>query len=107
MAEKILSVEYNLDENSDSEGYKNEDTEDNESIVPDSDPNSSDIEVSSVVSSEVSSDHIYLGDELDDNGPNTVIDATVPANANIPLSPLLRLEVPVYLKNLMFLWQQH
>ena len=57
MAENNTSVEYNLDENSDSEGYKNEDKGDNESIVPDSDPDSSDIEVSSVGSSEVSSDH--------------------------------------------------
>ena len=34
-------------------------------------------------SSEVSSDHTDLGDELDDNGPNTTNDATVTANANI------------------------
>ena len=33
--------------------------------------------------SEVSSDHTDLGDELDDNGPNTVNDATVTVNANI------------------------
>ena len=39
---------------------------DNESIVRDSDPNSSDIEVLSVGSSEVSSDHTDFGDELDD-----------------------------------------
>ena len=37
MAENNNSVEYNLDENSESEGYKNEDIGDNESIVPDSD----------------------------------------------------------------------
>ena len=43
MAENNTSVEYNLDENSDSEGYTNEDKGDNESIIPDSDPNSSDI----------------------------------------------------------------
>ena len=53
------------------------------STVPDSDPDSSDIEVSSVGSSEVSSDHTNFGNELDDNGPNTVNDATVTANANI------------------------
>ena len=35
-------------------------------------------------SSEVSSDHTDFGDELDDNGPNTINDATVTANANIP-----------------------
>ena len=57
MVENNTSVEYNLDENSDSEGYRNEDKGDNESIVPDSDPNSLDIEVLSVGSSEVSSDH--------------------------------------------------
>ena len=61
MAENNNSVVYNLDENSDSEGYKNEDIWDNESIVPDADPNSSNIEVSSVGSSEVSSDHTDLG----------------------------------------------
>ena len=27
---------------------------------------------------------LYFGDELDDNGPNTVNDATVTVNANIP-----------------------
>ena len=42
------NIEYNLDENSDSEGYKNEDKRDNESVVPDSDPDSSDTEVLSV-----------------------------------------------------------
>ena len=84
MAENNTSVKYNLDENSDSEGYKNEDIGDNESIVPDSDPNSSDIEVLSVGSSEVSSDHTDVGDEWDNNGPNTANDATVAANENIP-----------------------
>ena len=80
MAENNTSVEYNLDENSDSEGYKNEDIEDNESIVPDF----SDIEALSVGSSEVSSDHADLGDELNDNGLNSINDATVTVNANIP-----------------------
>ena len=74
MAANNTSVEYNLDENSDCEGYKNEDIGDNESTVPDSDPDTSDIEVSSVGSSEVSSNHTDFGDELDDNGPNTVND---------------------------------
>ena len=80
MAENNTSVEYNLNENYDSEGYKNEDIEDNVSIVPDSDPDSSDIEVSSVGSSEVSSDHTDLGDERGDNGVN---DVTVTANATL------------------------
>ena len=40
MAENSTSVEFNLDENSDSEGYKNEDIGDNGSVVPDSDPDS-------------------------------------------------------------------
>ena len=35
-------------------------------------------------SSEVSSDHTDFGDEFDHNGPNSVNDATVTANANIP-----------------------
>ena len=34
MAENNARAECNLDENSDSEGYKNEDIGDNESIVP-------------------------------------------------------------------------
>ena len=108
MAENNTNVEYNLDKNSDSESYKNEDIGDNESIVQDSDPDSSDIKVSSVGSSEVSSDHNDFGDELDDNGPNTANDATITANANIlnwttnftdiTIETLLRIVVPVYLK---------
>ena len=43
MAKNNTSVEYNLDENYDSKGYKNEDIADNELIGPDSDPDSSDI----------------------------------------------------------------
>ena len=43
MAENNTNVQYNFDENSDSDGYKNDDIEGNESIVPDSDPDSSDI----------------------------------------------------------------
>ena len=35
-------------------------------------------------SSEVSSDHTDFGDELDDNRPNAINDATVTANTNIP-----------------------
>ena len=35
-------------------------------------------------SSEVSSDHIDCGDELNDNGTSTINDVTVTANANIP-----------------------
>ena len=54
-------MEYNLNENSDCEGYKNEDIGDNESVIPDSDPDSSDIEVLSLASSEVSSDHTDFG----------------------------------------------
>ena len=65
MAENEISVEYNLDEHSDSEGYKNEDIGDNESISSDSDPSASDIGVLSVGSSEVSSDHTDFGDEWD------------------------------------------
>ena len=82
MAESNTSVEYNLDENSDSGGHKNEDIGDNESIGPDSAPNPSDIEVSLVGSSEISSDHNDFGDEWD--GPNTVNGATVTASAYIP-----------------------
>ena len=116
MAENNTSVEYNLDENSDSEGYKNEDMGDNESIVQDSDPHSSDIQVLSVGSSEVSSDHTDFVDKLDDNWPNTINDATVTANANIPnwttnftditIKPFTQDSDPCYLKTLMLLWQQ-
>ena len=84
MVENNTSVEYNLDQNFNGEGYKNEDIEDNQSIVPDSDPDSSDIEVPSVGSSKVSSDHTDFGDEWNDNGPNTVNDAAVIGNSNIP-----------------------
>ena len=84
MAENNTRAEYNLDENCDSEGYQNEDIGDDESIVPDPDLDSSDIEVSSVGYSEVSSNHTDFVDERDDNGPNTVCDATVTANVNIP-----------------------
>ena len=84
MAENDTNVEYNFDEISDCESYQNEGMGDNETIVPDSDPNLSDIEVSSVGSSEVSSDYIDFRDEWDDNGPNTFNDATATANANIP-----------------------
>ena len=83
MAENNTSAEYNLNESSDSKGYKNEDIRDNESIVPDSDPNSSEFKVPSVVSSEISSDHTDFGGGWDDKGPITVNDATVIASANI------------------------
>ena len=75
---------HKIGENNTRAEYYLEDIGDNKSIVPDSDSYSSDIEVSSVGSSEVSSDHTDFGDELDDNGPNTINDATVTANANIP-----------------------
>ena len=84
MVENNTSEEYNLDENSNSEGCKNEDIGDNESIVPDSGPDPSDIEVSSAGFSEISSDHTDFGNKQDDNGPNTVNATTVPAIANIP-----------------------
>ena len=50
-----------------------ENTEGNESIGPDSDPDSSDTEASSLESSEVSSDHTDYGDEWDDNGPTLLM----------------------------------
>ena len=84
MAENNTSPEYNPDKNSDFEGNNNEDTRDNESMAPDSVPDSLDIEVSSLGSSDISSDHTDFGDEQDDNGPNTFNDATVIANVNIP-----------------------
>ena len=42
MAENNTSVEYNPEKYSDFESYSSEDTGDNESIVPDSDPDSTD-----------------------------------------------------------------
>ena len=106
-AKNNTSVECNLDKNSDSEGYNNEDVGDNESIVPDSDPDSSDIEVSSVEPSETSTDHTDFGGKWDDNGPNNVNDATVTASANIPNWITNFTDMTTYLKTLMFLWQQH
>ena len=38
MAKNISSAEYNHDENYDFEGYNNRNIRDNESILPDSDP---------------------------------------------------------------------
>ena len=83
MVEFNTSVEYNLDENSDSDRYNNKDIRHKESIVPGLESDSSDIEVSSVGSKDFSSDHTDFRDELDDNRPNTVNDVTVTANANI------------------------
>ena len=60
MAENNTSTEDNPDENADFCSYNNEDIEDNESVVPDSNSDSPDIEVSLVGSSEVSSDHTDL-----------------------------------------------
>ena len=79
MAENSTSAEYNLDENSDCEGYKTEDTGDNESIVP-----GEILKLLHVGFSEVSSDHTDFGDEWDDNEPNTVNFSDVTTNANIP-----------------------
>ena len=117
MAENNTSAEYNCDENSSNEGYQNEDMGDSESIVPDTDPTSSDTEASSVGSIEVSSEHTDFRNECDDNWPNIVNDATVTANVNIPnwitnftdrtLEPVLWIVAPSYLQTLMFLWQQH
>ena len=84
MAENNTSEEFNLYENSDNEGYKNEDMGDNESIVPGSDSNSSDIEVSLGGLVKFLVITLILWNELDDNGPNTVNNATVTANANTP-----------------------
>ena len=52
--------------------------------MPDSDPNSSDIKVSLVESSEVSRNHTDFGNELGDDGPTSVKYSTVTANTNIP-----------------------
>ena len=84
MVKNNTSVEYNIDKHSYCEGYKNGDIGDNQSKGQYSDPDTSDIEVSPVGSSEVSSDHMDFGDELDDNALNMVNNATVTANANIP-----------------------
>ena len=93
MVENNTGVEYNLDEKSDCEGYKNGDIGNNESTVLDFDPKSLDIEVSSVGSNWVSSDHTDFRDELDDNEPNTVNDATFTANANMLTGQLTSLDI--------------
>ena len=84
IVENNTSVEYNFGENSDCEGYNNEDIGDNESKVPVSDPIWLNIKVSLVGSSKVCSNHADCGEEWDDNGPNTVSDASVTVHANIP-----------------------
>ena len=68
-------------------------------------------------SREVSSDHTDLGNELDDNGPNTVNDATVTANANSPkwttnftditIEPFTQDSGPCLPENLGVFVQQH
>ena len=88
MAENNTSVAYKFDESSDCEGYNNVDIGDNESLVPDSDPDSLDIEVSWVGSSEVSSDHTYFGEEWDkpftqDSGPS------LPENIDVSVAKAL------------------
>ena len=69
MAKNNTSAKYNPEESFAFEGYNNEYIGDNESVVPDSDLDLSDIEASFVVSSEVSSYHTDFGDYQDDNGP--------------------------------------
>ena len=75
-------MEYNLDENSNSEGYKNEDTGDNVSTVLDSMPDSSDIEVLQLGLVKFLAIILIWG--MDGNGSNTVDTTTVTASANIP-----------------------
>ena len=53
MAEDQGSLDLNSDENSYFEGFNSDDIGDRESIVPDSDPGTSDIEISSVGSSDL------------------------------------------------------
>ena len=84
MAEYNTSAEYNCDETSDFEGYNNEDIGENESLGPDSNPDSLIIELVLVGSSGVSSDYTDFGYKQVDNGPNTINNATVTANENIP-----------------------
>ena len=63
MAEDQGSIDLNSDENSDFEGFNSDNIGDRKSIVPDSEPGTSDIEVSSVGSSDLSN----LGEEEDEN----------------------------------------
>ena len=63
MAEDQGNIDLNSDENSDFERFNSDDIGDRESIVPDSDPGTSDIEISSVGSSDLSD----LGEEEDEN----------------------------------------
>ena len=63
MAEDQGSKDLKSDEKSDFEGFNSDNIGDRESIVPDSDPGTSDIEVSSVRSSDLSD----LGEEEDEN----------------------------------------
>ena len=54
------------------------------SQLPDSDPDLPDKEVSLMGSSELSSDYSDFGNEQEDKRPNSINDATVTANENIP-----------------------
>ena len=73
MTGKMASISEENSDISDLEGFPEEDLADNISAVPDSDPDSSDIEVSSLVSSDIS-DYVESEDEnaenLSANGPN-------------------------------------
>ena len=80
MAENNISAEYIPDENSCFGSCHHEDTRNNRSLVPDSDRDSSNIEVSLVGLSDISSDYTDSGDKQDDNGPKTIYDITVTAN---------------------------
>ena len=63
MAEDQGNIDFNSDENSDFKGFNSDDIGDRESIVPDSEPGTSDIDISSVGSSDLSD----LGEEEDEN----------------------------------------
>ena len=66
----------------------NKDSGDNESIVPDSDPDLRDIEVPWVGSSEVSSEHTEFWEEQHVNGANTVNDTTVTSHVKFLIGQL-------------------
>ena len=63
MAEDRGSIDLNSDKNSDFEGFNSDNIGDRESIVPDSEPGTSDIEISSVRSSDL----FDVGEEEDKN----------------------------------------
>ena len=106
MAGKMASISEENSKISDFEGFTEEDLAVNISVVPDSGPDSSDIKVSSVGSSDISD----FGESEDENVEN--LNANAP-NSGQPIFGMLQLihlnktVAQIYLKILMHLLLHH